>query len=48
MEEKERKRMPEQKYSMVLRECRLLGAGDREMVDIAIDDDAIVAKLSRI
>ncbi|WP_333223261.1 amidohydrolase family protein [Microcoleus sp. BR0-C5] len=36
--------MPEQKYSIVLRECRLLGAGDdRPTVDIAIEDDQIVA-----
>lgn len=38
MEEKEINRMCEQKYSIVLRECRLLGAGDRQTVDIAIDD----------
>ena len=36
--------MSEQKYSIVLRECRLLGAGgDRPTVDIAIEDDRIVA-----
>ncbi|MEG4083227.1 cytosine deaminase [Microcoleus sp. POL10_C6] len=36
--------MPEQKYSIVLRQCRLLGAiDDRPTVDIAIDDDQIVA-----
>ncbi|WP_367120457.1 cytosine deaminase [Microcoleus sp. PH2017_30_WIL_O_A] len=40
--------MCEQKYSIILRQCRLLGAGDREMVDIAIDDDTIVAVSSRI
>ncbi|TAE16945.1 MAG: cytosine deaminase [Oscillatoriales cyanobacterium] len=40
--------MCEQKYSMVLRRCRLLGAGDRETVDIAIDDDTIVAVSPRI
>ncbi|MEG4806920.1 cytosine deaminase [Microcoleus sp. F8-D3] len=33
--------MPEQKYSMVLRECRLLGAIDSQTVDIAIDGDKI-------
>ena len=41
--------MSEQKYSMVLRECRLLGAGDdRPTVDIAIEDDRIVAVSPRI
>ncbi|MCC3468129.1 MAG: cytosine deaminase [Microcoleus sp. PH2017_06_SFM_O_A] len=40
--------MCEQKYSMVLRRCRLLGAGDRETVDIAIEDDTIVAVSPRI
>ncbi|MEG3860268.1 cytosine deaminase [Microcoleus sp. herbarium12] len=40
--------MSEQKYSMVLRECRLLGAGDRATVDIAIDEDTIVAVSPRI
>ncbi|MEG4169799.1 MULTISPECIES: hypothetical protein [unclassified Microcoleus] len=33
---------------MVLRECRLLGAGDRPTVDIAIEDDQIVAVSPRI
>ncbi|MEG3987083.1 cytosine deaminase [Microcoleus sp. S28C3] len=33
--------MPEQKYSIVLRECRLLGAIDSQTVDIAIDGDKI-------
>jgi cytosine/creatinine deaminase len=40
--------MSEQKYSIVLRECRLLGAGDRATVDIAIDDGTIVAVSPRI
>ena len=41
--------MSEQKYSIVLRECRLLGAGDdRPTVDIAIEDDRIVAVSPRI
>jgi cytosine deaminase len=41
--------MSEQKYSIVLRECRLLGAGDdRPTVDIAIEDDQIVAVSPRI
>jgi cytosine deaminase len=40
--------MSEQKYSIVLRECRLLGAGDRATVDIAIDDGRIVAVSPRI
>ncbi|MEG4849807.1 hypothetical protein QUB10_02730 [Microcoleus sp. B5-D4] len=41
--------MPEQKYSIVLRECRLLGAGDdRPTVDIAIEDDQIVAVSHRV
>jgi len=35
--------MSEQKYSIVLRQCRLLGAGDRATVDIAIEDDRIAA-----
>ncbi|WP_293308927.1 cytosine deaminase [Microcoleus sp. PH2017_10_PVI_O_A] len=40
--------MSEQKYSIVLRDCRLLGAGDRETVDIAIEDDTIAAVSPRI
>jgi cytosine/creatinine deaminase len=40
--------MSEQKYSIVLRECRLLGAGDRATVDIAIDDGTIIALSPRI
>lgn len=41
--------MSEQKYSIVLRKCRLLGAGDdRPTVDIAIEDDQIVAVSPRI
>jgi cytosine/creatinine deaminase len=48
MEEKEINMMCEQKYSIILRQCRLLGAGDRETVDIAIDDDTIVAVSPRI
>lgn len=35
--------MCDQKYNMVLRESRLLKAGDRPIVDIALDDDTIVA-----
>lgn len=35
--------MPEQKYSIVLRQCRLLGAIDSQTVDIAIDGDKIAA-----
>jgi cytosine deaminase len=40
--------MCEQKYSMVLRQCRLLGTGDRATVDIAIDDNTIFAVSPRI
>ena len=41
--------MSEQKYSIVLRECRLLGGGDdRPTVDIAIEGDRIVAVSPRI
>ena len=41
--------MSDQKYSIVLRECSLLGAGDdRPTVDIAIEDDQIVAVSPRI
>ncbi|MEG3896089.1 MULTISPECIES: cytosine deaminase [unclassified Microcoleus] len=40
--------MPEQKYSIVLRECRLLGAIDSQTVDIAIDGDKIAAVASQI
>lgn len=35
--------MPEQKYSIVLRQCRLLSAIDSQTVDIAIDGDKIAA-----
>jgi Cytosine deaminase and related metal-dependent hydrolases len=35
--------MSEPKYSIVLRECRLLGAIDSQTVDIAIDGDKIAA-----
>ncbi|MEG4208014.1 cytosine deaminase [Microcoleus sp. Pol7_A1] len=40
--------MPEQKYSIVLRECRLLGAIDSQTVDIAIDGDKIAAVAPQI
>lgn len=40
--------MSERKYSIVLRQCRLLGAGDRPTVDIAIEDEQIVAVSPRI
>ncbi|MEG3917769.1 cytosine deaminase [Microcoleus sp. T3_A4] len=40
--------MPEQKYSIVLRQCRLLGAIDSQTVDIAIDGDKIAAVSTQI
>lgn len=40
--------MPEQKYSIVLRESRLLGAIDSQTVDIAIDGDKIAAVSTQI
>lgn len=40
--------MSERKYSIVLRQGRLLGACDRPTVDIAIEDDQIVAVSPRI
>jgi len=40
--------MAEQKYSIVLRQCRLLGAEDSQIVDIAIDGDKIAAVATQI
>ncbi|MEG4005312.1 cytosine deaminase [Microcoleus sp. Pol11C1] len=40
--------MSEQKYSIVLRQCRLLGAGNSQTVDIAIDGDKIAAVSTQI